>query len=121
MKNLNKKYIKIINSYCNKFAKKYEIDFDGWVGNRVGEIAYFADYFFDFLEIKFCIDNNISFDYLNDWYYYVIEFYPKANCNLENYCKLRRDFEIRKGFLFNLNDFEKYLLNLMISDNSLKE
>ncbi len=117
MKNLDKKYNKIVNKYCKIFAKKHEIDFDGWVADRVGEIANFGDYFFDFREIKFCIDNDISFDYLSDWYFFCVEFQKIADYNFENYCKLRQDFEYKKGFGFVLLEFEKYLLKLKLESS----
>ena len=112
--NLERKYNKIVNKYCKTFANNNEIDFEGWIGGRIGEIAEFGDYFFDFHEIKFCVENDISIDILINWYYFFLEFHKKANYNFESYYKLRLDFEHKKGFGFDNLEFEKYLLYIRI-------
>jgi len=52
-----KRYEKICNNYALKFAKKHGFQFDGWIGDRVGEWAVMGDYVIDFVNIKYDIDN----------------------------------------------------------------
>lgn len=57
-KTLAERYNEIIWKYIDLFSKKQELDFDGWVGDTTGGIAMFADYYFDFEEIRYDIDTN---------------------------------------------------------------
>jgi len=54
--------------YDKEFEKKTEISFDYWVGNKIGEIADFSSMYFDFVIMKFFVENNYPTDYLLDWY-----------------------------------------------------
>lgn len=112
-KKLSEKYNKICQKYIDAFAILHEIDFEGWVGDKVGDVACFADYYFDFDIIRYVIDEGISFTYLSDWFYFSDQF-PNAAIKISAYCKLRNDFVFKSGFNFDLNQFEKYLLNLRI-------
>ena len=99
---------------------KYDLIFDGWVSDEIGSICLIADYFFDFHDIKYCVDNDISFDWLSDWYYFCADI-EKVLYNLDSYSRLRRDIEYKYGFNFNLKEFEKYLLKLRLkSENNEK-
>lgn len=52
MKKSIKKYHKICNKIVKKFAKKQEIEFDYWIGDKIGEIASFSEsYFFNLNDI----------------------------------------------------------------------
>src|SRR5574344_1184048 len=63
---MKEQYIHACNAYAKAFAKKHDYHFDGWV--EVGTVACFGDYFFDFTDIKFDIDNNIPKEKF--WEYY---------------------------------------------------
>ena len=113
---LKKNYEKSVNDYCEKFAEIYEIPFNGWVADRPGEVATFGDYFFNFAEIMYCIENQIILDYLLEWGDFSLKYHKKATYNFETYCKLRFDFERKTGFNFTLDNFEKHLLYLRIKN-----
>jgi len=36
-------YNRIMHEYIKQFEQKHEIEFEGWAGNRVGEIAAFGE------------------------------------------------------------------------------
>ena len=107
---LQNNYNKAINAYIKIFEEVHDILFEGWVGNDIGTVALFADYYIDFSDIKYSIDNNVRFDILIEWYDFTLRHHPKHQINLNAYFKLRRDEE-RKGN-FDLKKFEKYLIDL---------
>lgn len=106
---LEANYNNAVNAYINEFAIKYEIDFDGWVADRVGEVANFGDYFFSFEQIKYCIDKDVKFDVLIDWQDFAME-HKDNYINLDSYCRLRADFDYKKGF--SSDKFNDYLIGL---------
>ena len=112
MEELKNNYKKAVDAYIKEFEKKHEIDFDFWIGDLVGEVCAFGDYTFNFSDIKFVIDNSISFDYLSHWDWFV-EF-NKCYYSLNSYCKLRKDEELKEHF--NLHSFEKKLIYMRISN-----
>ena len=114
MKTLKQKYEQIANDYINEFSKKHEIDFDGWIGEDIGGVALFGDYFFNFDDLRYAIDNGLSFDWFIDWYYFVLE-YQKTFYNLDGYSRLRRDAENLQGENFEINRFHAYLIYLRVS------
>jgi hypothetical protein len=61
--------------YLAAFMEKYDLSCDPepWVGNEVGTVAEVGDYFFDFQDIKRCVDEDVTFDTLIEWYDYNIE------------------------------------------------
>lgn len=62
-------------NYLAAFMEKYDLscDLEPWVGNEVGTVAEVGDYFFDFQDIKRCVDEDVTFDTLIEWYDYNIE------------------------------------------------
>jgi hypothetical protein len=61
--------------YLAAFMEKYDLSCDPepWVGNEVGTIAEVGDYFFDFQDIKRCVDEDVEWQDLIEWYDYNIE------------------------------------------------
>lgn len=110
---LKANYEKSVDAYIKEFEKKHEIDFDGWVGDLIGEVACFGDYTFYFSDIKYVIDHSISFEWMTDWYWFVVE-YQKCYFNLKTYNKLRSDEYSKDNF--SLDSFEKKLIYMRISD-----
>lgn len=62
-------------NYLAAFMKQYDLtcDPEPWVGNEIGTVAEVGDYFFDFQDIKRCVDEDVTFDTLIEWYDYNIE------------------------------------------------
>ena len=112
---LEQSYENIINDYIKEFENRVEFKFDYWIAERIGEIACFGDYYFDFRDVKFVIDNDIILDYLIDWYYFTIDF-QECKINLENYCMLRSEKQSQENF--NLDNFEKWLIYMRYKNSN---
>lgn len=61
-------YNHVCNAYAKAFAKKHDYQFDGWVADEAGTVACFGDYFFDFKDIKFDIDNEVPKEKFLEYY-----------------------------------------------------
>lgn len=59
------------------------VDYD-WVGNSVGGVLCFADYFFNMEDIKLCIEKDIDKDKFFEWYYWNLENHPQY-INLQSF------------------------------------
>ena len=111
---LKENYEKAVTDYIKEFEKVYEVDFDFWVGDEVGGVANIGDETYNFSDLKYMIDNSIKYDFLVDWYYFVLEYNEKCYYNLDAYCRLRRDAENKEHF--SLDKFEKDLLYMRIKE-----
>jgi hypothetical protein len=67
-KKLQKDYESIANAYLAEFCKKQELEFDGWVGDIVGGVAMFGDFFFSFPDIVWDINSNQPPHLIIAWY-----------------------------------------------------
>ena len=66
---LKNKYENICNKYISLFCIKQEMDFEGWIGDDIGGIAYCNDFFFNFSDIVLDINTNQPKGKIIDWYY----------------------------------------------------
>ena len=68
-------YEAAVTNYLSAFMKQYDLSCDPepWVGNEVGTIAEVGDYFFSFYDIKRCVDENVKWEDLIEWYDYTTE------------------------------------------------
>ena len=65
---LKDEYKKVANEYINSFVKKHDYEFSGWVANDVGGMACFIEqYFFNFDDIRYDIDNKLKKDFIFKW------------------------------------------------------
>jgi len=65
---LKKRFEAVANEYLLKFIKKQDLDFDGWIGDDVGGIASFiCQYFFNFDDIRYDIDNKCKKGLILHW------------------------------------------------------
>lgn len=83
---LEKKYISVCNKYIKKFCKKQDVDFEGWVGDIVGGIAYCGDFFFNFHDIALDVNTEQKKGLIFDWYNATIET-PEKAINYYSYTK----------------------------------
>ena len=62
-------------NYLAAFMEMYELSCEPhpWVADEVGTVAEMGDYYFDFQDIKRCVDENVAFDTLMEWYDYNVE------------------------------------------------
>lgn len=67
----------IKNEYKKMFVKMY--DFDSTDSYWIENVLYVADYYFDFYDVKFAVDNAIGFEFLNKWYDYDLTVYEVFN------------------------------------------
>lgn len=88
---MKKEYEKAVKSYINYFCLKHELEFEFWVGDEVGRICCMGDYYFDFDNIRYDIDNDIERDFIFQWYDYALEHYHEKtgmpDLNYKNFCK----------------------------------
>ena len=59
--------------YQKKFIEMY--DFDSTDCYRIENVLYVADYYFDFYDVKFAVDNSIEFEFLDKWCDYSLTVY----------------------------------------------
>ena len=90
---LKKDWEKLTNEYVKNFCEKHEISFEEeymWVADVIGGIVNVGDYFIDFSIIKYDIDNNISEEKFDKWYWKSLEVYQITEENYlsyESFCK----------------------------------
>ncbi len=67
-------YEKAVAAYVKAFCKRMEMSFGHWVGDEVGGMADFNDYFtVSFLDVKMCVDMDVTRDTFIAWYDYGVE------------------------------------------------
>ena len=115
--NLTIEYVKI---FCEKHEMYYEED--SWVGNKIGEIICIGDYYIDFSDIKYDIDNNVPEEKFDLWYWKSLEVYQitgKNYMSYESFCKgapdiwsdekLKKIKELQKRSEEAKEELEKYI------------
>jgi len=65
---LQKKLEKTIQQYIEAFEDKHDCEFDFWVADKIGEIATFGDYFFDFRDIRADLEEDAPKYLIWEWY-----------------------------------------------------
>lgn len=105
---LQLRYLQILDEYIALFEEKEELQFAGFVGKQFGGVCEFSDMFFDFLDIKYSIDNNLPKGMIIQWYDHNIDYnlnkshtYP-LNISLEAYSKGIRHEKERQYKTFTL-------------------
>jgi hypothetical protein len=87
-----------VDAYIKKFVEKHGYEFDYWIGEEVGECASFIEqYFFNFSDIKFDIDNKIKKDLIFQYQDDCLA-HPKKSMNFRSYANGLRfeDIKIKK-------------------------
>ena len=73
-------YENACNILVAEFEKKQEIDFDGWVGDEIGEIALFSgEYFFNLSDIVLDLKTNQPKGLILKWFNESIDFHHYIN------------------------------------------
>lgn len=83
MKEIQKKYNVVVQEYTDLFVAKYFDDGEStmeelksetyWITEEIGTVFFIGDYFFNFDDIRYCIDNNVEEKQLFSWYDYCSE------------------------------------------------
>lgn len=70
--NLDRKaqYEKLCMEYVLRFCEKHDLNFEGWVCDRVGETAEIGDMYLDFSDIRFDIDTEQEVGKIEKWWDY---------------------------------------------------
>lgn len=67
-KTLRQRYESLCGEYIEKFVKKHQYEFSGWVADDIGGIAVFIEqYFFNFEHIRYDIDNDAPVEMIFHW------------------------------------------------------
>ena len=88
------RFNKVCDEYIKAFIKAYFMYDDGsfadfyWIGNKTGELAEISDYVFDFVTIRYAVDNNINRMTLFDWldYQETVSDFGITTPNFEHWC-----------------------------------
>lgn len=82
---LKKMFKTVKEEYQKKFIKMYDFDSTDcyWIEN----VLYVADYYFDFYDVKFAVDKEIGFEFLDKWCDYSLTVYENFHerVTLQNY------------------------------------
>jgi hypothetical protein len=86
------KYESICHTYIDIFVKKHGYEFSHWIADEIGDVACFIEqYFFNFNDIRYDIDNNIPKGRIFEWQNYCSEQKPfDSIINYQNYLKLNK-------------------------------
>ena len=96
MSKLKEKYEFIVNEYIKEFCDKQELDFDFWLGDQIGGIAFFGDaLFFNFTDIVFDINSEQPKNLIIDWIYDSID-NSDVRINYYSYSKGLRFNDLKK-------------------------
>lgn len=90
MSSLKQRFEDICTEYIKAFCKKQEMEFNGWVGDSVGEVAYIEDYYLNFDDIRLDVDANQPKGKMLDWYNQEMEarFTDSQGMNYRTYVKI---------------------------------
>lgn len=76
-KALSERFVALAEDYRREFMKTYFSDDDGsiamsdWVGDEIGSVLCVSDdLYFDFDDMRYCVDNNVQEEDLMQWYEY---------------------------------------------------
>ena len=72
MKTLKEKADKLAMKYIKEFEKKYELYLEFAVADDYFNVLNFGDYFVNFSDVKYCIDNNVDSELFFNWYNVII-------------------------------------------------
>lgn len=75
MTKLQQDYDNACNAYLKTFCEQYDMQYDddAWVAREVGTIAEVSDLFLSMQDIKLCVDKNVKWEDLIQWYDYNLD------------------------------------------------
>lgn len=88
MKNLSMKtrFTMIANEYLVEFCKKHGFDVQiEWASDEPGTTAIVGDFFIDFDVIRYDIDNDVSVEKFEKWYWKALDVYELTEENYLSY------------------------------------
>ena len=92
-RNLRKKFEEVCNGYLLELCNMWELDamaYGDWIADEVGGTwAYGDNVFIDFDNIRYCVENNVSYSTYMDWLDYCVwaADFGQTVPNLKSWCK----------------------------------
>lgn len=121
---LRLRFIMVATDYIQAFEQKHKIDFDRWIADDIGGIAEFGDYYFNYDDIRFDIDNNIRKSTILKWYNADLEHnvgrQEQQHINYSNWCKGLRHKDLGKKKRLTKSEKEE-LIKIQERINKLKD
>jgi hypothetical protein len=90
MNKLQKDYHDAVMAYIKAFEAKQELEFYGWVGGNLGEVAVFSDMYIDFCDIVLDIDSQQPKGLIAEWYETINS---EKSGNYRSYCMGYRNLD----------------------------
>lgn len=89
---LKKNFEDAANGYVEALLAMYEFDafYGYWIANKVGEVYAYGDrHFFNFDDIRYLVDNNVSLDVFEEWEEYCLDSFELnlSTPNLQSWVK----------------------------------
>lgn len=67
MTKLQKDFNAAVEAYVKAFERKHKIKFEHWPGDYIGTVACMGDYFFNFKDMRYDIDNKLPEPMIFEW------------------------------------------------------
>lgn len=67
---LQDRFRSVCMDYIMRFCEKHDLNFEGWVADRVGETAEISDMLLDFSDIRFDVDTEQVVGKIETWWDY---------------------------------------------------
>lgn len=102
-KHLKEQWEAVCNGYLLELANMWELDsfYGYWIGNEIGGVYSYGDsIFINIDDIRYCVENNVSYETYQDW---------------QEYCTWAHEFG------FNVPNFESYFKGCPIAPKDVQE
>lgn len=92
-RNLQTKFEEVVNGYLLELCNMWELDAKGygdWVANEIGGTWCYGDsLFIDYDNIRYCVNNNVTYSTYMDWLDYCVwaADFGQSVPNLQSWCK----------------------------------
>lgn len=91
-KHLKEQWEAVCNGYLLELANMWELDcfYGYWIGNEIGGVyAYGDSIFINIDDIRYCVENNVSYETYQDWQEYCVwaNEFNQDTPNLNAWCK----------------------------------
>ena len=88
MEKLKKDFETAVMNYVEFFCIKQQCDFEGWIGDEVGGVGEFRDYYFNISDIIYDVDNEVDARKIFRWQDYCVE-HEDTKLNYSSYLKMK--------------------------------
>lgn len=71
---IRERYENAVHEYCIAFCQKHDYHYnpDGWVRNNIGGVVLIGDYYINFDDIRYDIDNDVPKEIFFEFYEYTL-------------------------------------------------